>query len=219
MRVLLFGATGMIGQGVLRECLLDREVESVLSVVRKPSGRTDRKVRELVHVDFQNFSQLQNDFAHADACLFCLGVTSAGIAEEEYRRITHDFALAAARACLAANPAMIFIYISGAGADSSEQGRTMWARVKGQTENEILKMPFRGAYVFRPGFIRAMHGIQSRTKVYRVLYKLVGPLMPLFKALAPRSVTSTEQLGRALLQVAKAGYATPVLEMRDITGF
>ncbi len=219
MKILLFGATGMIGQGVLRECLLDAEVESVLSVVRSATWPRQAKVREVVHSNFQDFSALQTQLGEIDACLFCLGVASAGMTEEAYRLVTHDYTIAAARACLEANPAIAFLYISGAAADSSEQGRIMWARVKGQTENDLLKMLFRRVHLFRPGFIRPLHGIQSRTKLYRVLYRVLGPLMPALQALFPRAVTTTEQLGRAMLRVAKDGYEKPILEMRDITRF
>ena len=219
MKILLFGATGMIGQGVVRECLLDPQVGSVVSVVRTAAGQRREKVCELVHANFQNFSAIEAGFAAVDACLFCLGVTSTGMTEADYRRVTYDITIAAARACVRANPAMTFIYVSGAGTDASERGRLMWARVKGQTENALLHMGFRGAYAFRPGVIQPLHGIQSRTKVYRVLYKLLAPLLPAWKAIAPHSITTTGQLARAMLRVAKEGYSKPVLEMRDITSF
>jgi uncharacterized protein YbjT (DUF2867 family) len=216
MRILLFGATGMIGQGVLRESLLDPRATSVLSIVRTASGQAQPKLRELVHVDFQDFSAIQAEFAAIDACLFCLGVTSAGMQEADYRRVTYGITLAAARACLAANPAMTFIYVSGAGTDSSERGRSMWARVKGQTENALLQMGFRAAYMFRPGFIQPLHGIQSRTRLYRILYKLLAPLTPLLRAIFPHAITTTDQLARAMLHVAADGYAKPILETCEI---
>src|SRR5579883_3033716 len=176
MRVVLFGATGMVGGGVLRECLLDPGVERVLSIGRRPSGQTHDKLRELVLPDLADYSGVAADLAGQDACFFCLGVSSAGMSEADYRRITHDIAVAAARALVAASPGMTFVFVSGAGADAAS--RTMWARVKGETENEILALPFARKYAFRPAFVRPMHGITSRTTSYRVLYAALRPLFP-----------------------------------------
>ncbi len=205
MKVILFGATGMVGQGVLRECLLDADVESVLTLVRSSTGQEHEKLRELVHDDYSDFSKISDSLTGRDACFFCLGVSSAGMNEEDYKKITFDFTLAAARALLERNPNMVFIYVSGAGTDSSERGRSMWARVKGQTENALLAMPFRAAYMFRPAFIQPMHGIKSKTKLYRAAYALMGPLYPVWKTIAPNYVSTTEQVGRAMLEVAKHG--------------
>ncbi|MGW1888191.1 NAD(P)H-binding protein [Streptomyces sp. NPDC001970] len=205
MNVLLFGASGMIGQGVLRECLLDDRVSSVIAVVRRPLGFTHPKLREIVHQDFTDFSPLAGQFESVDACFFCLGVSSAGKSEEEYRRITYDHTLAAARA-LPANPSLTFVYVSGEGTDSTESGRSMWARVKGRTENELLAMPFH-AYMFRPGYIQPMHGATSRTPLYRWLYVGVSWLYPLLRRVSPGHVTTTENLGRAMLVVAGRGGA------------
>jgi uncharacterized protein YbjT (DUF2867 family) len=216
MRVVLFGATGMVGQGVLRECLIDPDVESVVTIVRSATGKHDAKLRELIHDDFLDFSSLEQQLSNFDACFFCLGVSSAGMTEQDYQRITYGFTLAAARTLVRLNPNMTFIYVSGAGTDSSERGRTMWARVKGKTENELLRQPFHAAYMFRPGVIVPLHGVQSKTKVYRVFYTLLGPVMPLLNGRFPKYVTSTEQIGRAMLKVAKRGWPKRVLETRDI---
>jgi uncharacterized protein YbjT (DUF2867 family) len=216
MNVLLFGATGMVGQGVLRECLLDPEVQSVLSIGRGTTGQQHAKLREFVHKDFLDFSAIEPELSGLDACFFCLGVSSAGMAEEDYHRVTYDFTMAAARTLARLNPGMTFIYVSGTGTDSTERGRIMWARVKGKTENALLGLPFKAAYMFRPGVIQPLHGIKSKTKLYRALYAVTGPLFPVLKALFPKYVTTTEQLGRAMLKVAKQGAPKPVLETPEI---
>lgn len=201
MRVVLFGASGMIGQGVLRECLLDDRVESVLAVVRSPLGVTHPKLREALHSDFTEFSALEGEFASADACFFSLGVSAAGRSEEEYRRITYDCTLAAARAfARTGNDSLTFVYVSGAGTDGSGRSRAMWARVKGRTENELLEMPFR-AYMFRPGYIQPLHGARSRTRAYRLLYAAFSWLYPVLRRVAPRQVTTTQDVARAMLAV------------------
>jgi hypothetical protein len=206
----------MVGQGVLRECLLDPGVESVVSIGRGATRQRNPKLRELLHDDFLDFSAIQDQLSGFDACFFCLGVSSAGMSEEQYTRVTYGFTMAAARVLAQLNPNMTFIYVSGMGTDGSERGRRMWARVKGKTENELLRLPFRAAYMFRPGAIVALHGIQSRTKLYRALYVPFGPLMPLLYKLFPKYVTTTEQIGRAMLAVARRGYSKPVLETADI---
>ena len=218
MKAVIFGATGMVGQGVLRECLLDPEVERVLSVVRSATGQQHEKLRELVHGDFLDFSGIEAELAGYDACFFCLGLSAAGMSEDEYERVTYGFTMAAAQALVKVSPGMTFEYISGAGTDSTENGRSQWARVKGRTENALLALPFKSAYMFRPGFIQPRHGIKSKTKSYRVFYIVLGPFLPALKAIFPRSVTTTEQLGRAMIAVAKHGYPKKVLEMRDIIG-
>lgn len=216
MRVLLFGATGMIGQGVLRECLQDPDVQNVLSIVRHSGGREHPKLQEIVHENFLDFSRLEPDLTGLDACLFCLGVSSAGMTEDDYRRVTYDITLAAARTLARLNPDMTFIYVSGAGTDSTEQGRSMWARVKGMTENAIFRLPFKAAYMFRPAGIQPLHGITSRTRLYRLFYAAARPLFPLLHAILPHLMTTTEQLGRAMLAVAKHGFTASVIESRDI---
>ena len=216
MNVVLFGATGMVGQGVLRECLLDPEVQHVLSIVRTPSGQQHPKLRELAHTDFFNYSDIESELKGYDACFFTLGVSSAGMDEAKYRHLTYDLTLAVATTLARLNPQMTFVYVSGAGTDSSERGRIMWARVKGKTENDLLKLPFRGVYMFRPGFIQPLHGIRSKTRLYQALYTALGPLLPLIKSAFPKSITTTEQIGRAMLEVAKHGYPKPILEAKDI---
>jgi uncharacterized protein YbjT (DUF2867 family) len=216
MRVILFGASGMVGQGVLRECMLDVEVESVLSIVRSSTGQQHAKLREIVHKDFLDFSSVESELSGIDACFFCLGVSSAGMSEEKHRRVTYDIALAAAQTLAKLNPNMTMVFISGAGTDSSEHGRVMWARVKGQTENALLRLPFKAAYMFRPGVIVPLHGIKSRTLLYRIPYLILGPVLPLLKRLFPKYVTTTEKLGRAMLTAAKRGAPKKVLESADI---
>jgi uncharacterized protein YbjT (DUF2867 family) len=216
LKVLLFGATGMIGQGVLRECLLDAGVERVLAVGRSPTGQQHRRLRELSPPDLMDLSAVEAELAGFDACFFCLGVTAVGMTEEAYTRVTYDLTLAVARTLARLNPQMTFIYVSGMGTDSSERGRSMWARVKGRTENALLLLPFKAAYMFRPGAIFPMHGIRSRTRWYRLFYAVTTPLYPVLKRLAPGAVTTTEQIGRAMLAVVRRGYGKTLLEPPDI---
>jgi len=206
----------MVGQGVLRECLLDANVHSVLSIGRGSSGRSDPKLREVVHTDFLNYDALRGELTGFDACFFCLGVSSAGMTEERYRAITYDYTLAAARTLVALNLGMTFIYVSGMGTDSSERGRSMWARVKGKTENDLLQLPFKAAWMFRPALIVPLHGIKSKTEVYRIFYAITGPLLPLLYRIAPKYVTTTEQVGRAMIKVAREGWPKKILENSDI---
>jgi uncharacterized protein YbjT (DUF2867 family) len=215
MRAILFGASGMVGQGVLRECLLDPEVENVLSVGRSVSGIKDAKLREIQRSNLFDFSDMEPELRGYDVCFFCLGISSFGMAEEQYRRITFDITLAAAQTLAKLHPQMTFIYVSGAGTDSTGSGRVMWARVKGNTENALLQLPLK-AYMFRPAGIVPMHGIQSKTKMYRLLYRLAAPIMPLLYAWFPKYVTTTEQVGRAMIKVAREGAQKPILENIDI---
>ena len=216
MNVILFGATGMVGRGVLRECLLDAEVTKVLSIGRSSTGQKHEKLRELLHKDFTDFSALERELTGYDACFFCLGVSSAGMNEADYARVTYDFTLAAARVLAKANPQMTFIYVSGTGTDSSEKGRSMWARVKGRTENALLALPFKATFMFRPGVIQPMHGVASRTKLYRVIYAISAPLFPVLKTVFPKAITTTERVGRAMLAVARRGFSKRLLENADI---
>lgn len=215
-RVVLFGASGMIGQGVLRECLLDPDVKEVLSIGRKPLGRAHAKLREISQADVSDLSAHTALLSEQSACFFCLGVSSAGMSEAEYTQLTHDLTLRVAQALVRANPAMTFVYVSGMSTDSSEQGGTMWARVKGKTENALLRLPFKAAYMFRPGFIEARHGIKSRTPLYRALYVVAAPFIPLLRLALPRQITSTDRIGRAMLEVAKRGAKHAILEPVDI---
>ncbi len=216
MRIILFGATGMVGQGVLRECLLDRDVEQVLAVGRNGTGLHHEKLRDLVHSDLFDLSSIKDTLSGFDACFFCLGVSSAGMGEVQYRRITYDLTRSIAEVLARRNAGMMFVYVSGAGTDGSGRSRAMWASVKGETENMLLQMPFRSACMFRPAAIIPKHGIQSKTRLYRIFYTLAGPLLPLLERALPRYVTTTEQVGRAMLAVAKSGAPKPVLENADI---
>jgi uncharacterized protein YbjT (DUF2867 family) len=216
MNVILFGATGMVGQGALRECLLDPDVTSVLAVGRSATGETAFKVRDVVLTDPSDLSSLAAELPGVDACLFCLGVSAAGMSEADYRKVTYDLTLKVARTLVEANPKMTFIYVSGAGTDSSAKGRTMWARVKGETENALLALPFAQAFMFRPALIQPLHGIVSRTPIYRAVYTVLGPVLPFAKTLLPGQVTTTEIVGRAMLRVAKFGASEKILENSDI---
>ena len=218
MNVILLGATGMVGQGVLRECLLDPEVASVLAIGRSPAGHRHGKLHEIVHRDLSDLSAIADRLAGFDACFFCLGVSAAGMNEQAYRRVTYDLTVSAAATLAKLNPAMTFIYVSGAGTDSTERGRMMWARVKGETENALLRMPFKAAYMFRPAYIQPLHGIRTKTKWYGALYAMMGPLYPVWKLLLPKYVTTTECVGRAMLKVARQGAPKHVLENQDING-
>ena len=216
MRVILFGATGMVGQGALRECLADPQVERVLAVGRSPLETSHPKLRQLRIESFLDYSGVEAELAGYDACFFCLGVSSAGMTEAAYQHVSYDFTLAAAQTLARLNPGMSFLYVSRAGTDSSGSGRIMWARVKGRTENALLGLPFKAAYMLRPGFIQPLHGIRSRTRLYRVVYALAGPLVPLLKRLAPGLVLTTEELGRAMIRIARDGYGQSILEVGDI---
>ena len=206
----------MVGQGVLRECLLAPEVGEILSIVRTPTGQNDKKLRELIHADFFDYSAIASQLAGFDACFFCLGISSAGLTEAKYRQVTYDITMAAARTLVKLNPTMTFIYVSGAGTDSTEKGRSMWARVKGETENALLRLPFKAAYMFRPAVIVPAHGIRSKTKIYRVVYATTTPLLRLLTPWFPQYVTTSEQLGRAMIAVAQHGWPKSVLESSDI---
>ena len=216
MKVVLFGATGMVGQGVLRECLLDPGVESVLVVGRSTTGQRHAKLREIVRDNFLDFSAIESELSGFDACFFCLGVSSIGMNEERYRHLTYDITMAAATTLARLNPGMVFIYVTGRGTDSTEQGRLMWARVKGKTENDLLKLPFKAAYMFRPAGIQPLHGIRSKTAWYQAIYVAAAPLLSLLNRVAPKYMTTTEQVGRAMIRVARDGYPKPVLESEDI---
>lgn len=215
MRVILFGATGMVGAGVLNECLRDNRVTSVLAVVRSPTGIRHKKLHELIRNDFFDYSDARETFRGADACFFCLGVTAVGKTEDEYHRLTYVITLAAARTLAEVNPGMTFCYVSGQGTDSGEKGRVMWARVKGKTENALLALPLK-AYMFRPGYIQPLGGITSKTRVYRLFYAVMAPLYPVLKRLTPNLVTTNETVGQAMIEVALNGYSRPILEVRDI---
>jgi uncharacterized protein YbjT (DUF2867 family) len=215
MKVLVFGATGMVGQGVLRECLLATDVELAVTIGRAATGIQNPKLREIVYRDLTDYSAIEADLAGFDACFFCLGVSSAGMKQADYERVTYGFTSAAAETLSQLNPEMTFIYVSGSGTDSSEQGRIMWARVKGRTENALLRLPLK-AYMFRPGFIEPLDGIRSKTPSYRFFYVLAKPLLPLLRRALPNQVVSTRDIGQAMLSVTRRGYPKQILETRDI---
>ncbi|MGH6641457.1 MAG: epimerase [Bradyrhizobium sp.] len=216
MKVILFGATGMVGQGVLRECLVDAGVESVLVVGRSPTGQRHAKLREVLHQDFTNFSAIESDLTGYDACFFCLGVSSVGMDPERYRHLTYDVTLVAAKTLAGLNPNMVFTYVTGRSTDSTEQGPVRWARVKGKTENDLLKLPFKAAYMFRPAGIQPLHGVRSKTGWINAIYVLAAPLLTYLARTSPKFMTTSEQLGRAMIKVARDGYPKPVLESEDI---
>ncbi len=217
MNVLVFGATGMVGQGVLRECLLDPDVALLQTVGRTATGVTHPKLSEIVHADLMSYAAIEPRLVGFDACFFCLGVSSAGMSEADYERVTYGITMAAATTLARVNKSMTFVYVSGAGTDSSERGRIMWARVKGRTENALLRLPFKAAYMFRPGVIQPLDGITSKTAAYRVLYSITEPLLPLLRRLMPGLILTTGQIGRAMLTAARQGAPKRVLESRDIS--
>jgi uncharacterized protein YbjT (DUF2867 family) len=219
VNVLLFGATGMIGQGVLRSCLLDPTVTRVVSVSRKPTGKSDPKLREIVQGDVTDLAALSPELKTVDACLFTLGVSSLGQSEEAYSRATYDLTMRVAEQLLRANPSMTFLYVSGRSTDSTEKGSAMWARVKGRLENALLKLGFARAYMFRPGAIIPEHGIRSSTGWYNTLYAITKPLYPLLRRLSPTLVTTSDQMSRAMIAVARDGYPKAIVEMEDIIKF
>lgn len=218
MKVILFGASGMVGQGALRELLNDPEVEAVLCVGRSAAALHHVKLKQLVQEDVSDLHMVEAQLAGYDSCLFCLGVSAVGMSEAEYKRVTYDLTLKVAQTLERANPNMTFVYVSGGGTDATERGRVMWARVKGATENALLAMPFTRAYMLRPGFIRPLHGVASKTRWYRALYALLGPVYPLLARAFPDQVTTTQELGVAMLQLLKGGFSDRVLENRDIVG-
>jgi uncharacterized protein YbjT (DUF2867 family) len=216
VKVILLGATGMVGQGVLRECLLDPGVETVLAIGRNATLQQHEKLHEIAHNDLSDLSTIEDRLSGYDACFFCLGVSALAMNEEAYRRVTYDLTISVAGTLAKLNPTMTFIYVSGAGTDSTEHGRMMWARVKGKTENALLQMPFKAVYMFRPGYIQPLHGVRTKTKWYGAVYAMMGPLYPVWKLLFPKYVTTTECVGRAMLNVAKGGALKSVLENQDI---
>ena len=216
MKILLFGATGMVGRGVLRACLLAPDVELVQTVGRSATGLHEAKLREVVHSDLFHYESIEDQLKGFDACFFTLGVSSAGMREPEYTRITYDLTMAAATTLARLNPQMVFVYVSGASTDSTEKGRSMWARVKGRTENDLLKLPFRAAYMFRPGFIEPVHGARSKTALYRAIYAMTKPLMPVLRVLMPNAILTTDQVGQAMLNAARRGAPKQLLEVNDL---
>lgn len=212
MRVLVFGATGMVGQGVLRECEAAHDVGDVVAIVRSPLERVQAKLTEVQHRDFFHWSDV--DLSGFDACFFCLGVSSLGKSEAEYRRVTYDLTMKLAEELVKQSPQAVFVYVSGAGTNA--KGKQMWARVKGATENALMGMPFRGVYCFRPAYIQPLHGVKSKVGWYNAAYAAVGWAEPLLMRFAPSYVTTTETVGRAMLTVARDGWPQKVLESKEI---
>jgi uncharacterized protein YbjT (DUF2867 family) len=212
LRAIVFGATGMVGEGVLHIALRHPGVESVLAVVRRPTGKRHPKLRELVHADFHDYAAIENRLAGYTACFFCLGVSSIGMNEANYTRVTYDLTMAAARTLARLNPSMTFCYVSGLGTDGSATGSSMWARVKGRTENELARLPFKGVFLFRPGFIKPIRGLEKGYRVSRIL----GTLYPVWRLFLPRFVCTLEDVGFAMIGVARGGYPKKILENPDI---
>lgn len=212
LKPIIFGSSGMIGQGVLRECIADPDVEAVLTIVRTPQHIDHPKVKEIVHSDFFSFDALQQEFANYNACLFCLGVTAVGLSEQEYRRLTYDLTVGVAEVMHKANPQMTFCYVSGKSTNAN--GRQMWARVKGELENKLLSL-FTNAYMFRPGFIQPLNGIKSKTPLYNTIYFFFRPLFFLLRPLKS-AVTDTTTLGKAMIRIARNGYEKKIIESTDI---
>jgi hypothetical protein len=212
MKVIITGVTGMVGEGVLHECLNHNKVDQILLVNRKPCGIQHPKIKEIIHADFYNLSAIENDLKGFDACFFCLGVTSINKKEDEYFRLTHTLTLNFAETLVKQNTGMTFCYISGAGTDSSEKGKVMWARVKGKTENDVFKLPFKKAYAFRPGYLHPTKGLKNTHS----FYSFIKFLYPIFYFLIPNQVSTLKQLGFAMINVVLFGYEKQVLEVKDI---
>jgi uncharacterized protein YbjT (DUF2867 family) len=212
LRVILTGATGMVGEGVLLECLRNPNVEAVLLLSRRASGYTHPKLRELLHPNFQHLEDVETQLTGYNACFYCAGISSVGVSKAEYERITYDTTLVVAETLRRLNPNLTFIYVTGAGTDSSERGRSHWARTKGRTENALLRLPFRSAYMFRPGFMRATPGQRNILK----LYKYISWLYPVARRFTSGYVSTMEEVGVAMIKAAQAGYPKPILEVRDI---
>lgn len=214
IKAIITGATGMVGEGVLHECLLHPEVESVLVINRKPCGVKHERLKEIIHKDFFDLSSIENQLGGYNACYFCAGVSSVGKKEDEYKRITYDLTLNFAKTLLKLNPDMTFCYVSGVGTDTTEKGRIMWARVKGKTENDLLKLPFKAAYMFRPGFIKPTKGLKNTYKAY----KFITPFYPVLRKLFPKYVVTLEEIGLAMINVTLLGSDKKVIECKDIAG-
>ena len=215
MKVIITGATGMVGKGVLLECLDHKEIAEVLSISRRSVGIDHPKLKELLHKDFSEFLSVTDQLVDYDACYACMGVSSAGMKEKEYTRLTYNYTMALAKVLAGINPGMTFIYVSGQGTKSNEKG-SMWARVKGKTENDILKLGFKQAFMFRPGMIVPLKGVSPSSKLYRVIINNMTWLLKLMKRLTPNSVVDTAQIGLAMIEATKSGYDKRILDPIDI---
>ncbi|MBT8380070.1 MAG: epimerase [Ignavibacteria bacterium] len=212
IKAIITGATGMVGEGVLHECLLHPDVEYVLVINRKPCGVKHKKLKEIIHKDFFVLSSIEDQLIGYNACYFCAGVSSLGKKEDEYKRITYDLTMNFANTLVKLIPEMTFCYVSGVGTDSTEKGRSMWARVKGKTENDLMKLPFKDAYMFRPGYIQPTKGLKNTYKAYKIFV----PLYPLIKSLFSKYATTLMEIGLAMINVTLYGSDKKVLECRDI---
>jgi uncharacterized protein YbjT (DUF2867 family) len=212
IKAIIFGATGMVGEGVLRVSLNHPSVESVLVIGRRPCNAAHPKLKEIIHKNFYNFKNIEEELKGYNACFFCLGVSSIGMKEEDYKRITYDLTLSAANTLAALNPGITFCYVSGSGTDSTGKGRLMWARVKGKTENDLSRLPFKGSYMFRPGFIKPLKGQKNAYKASQA----IGFFYPFLKALIPKYVCTMENLGLAMIHAVESGYSKKILENKDI---
>lgn len=212
LKVIITGATGMVGEGVLLECLENPDVEKILLVGRKPYGISHPKTVEILHDDFFDVSAIADRMRGYDACYFCLGISSVGMKEEEFYSIAYTLTMSFARKLAEVNPDMTFCYVSGAGTDSTEKGRMMWARVKGKTENDLLKLPFKAVYNFRPGFLRPTSGAKNSKRFYAWL----NPFFPVFRFFFPRYFLYLKELAIAMIHVSVKGYDKQILEAGDI---
>lgn len=215
MKVLIWGATGMVGQGATRACLQDPEVSLVQTVGRTPGILQDPKLKELIHADLFHYENIKSQLQGFDACFFCLGTPSAGKTEADYRLVTYDLTMTVAKTLAEVNPAMTFVYVSGDGADSTEKGSVMWARVRGKLENDLLKLKFKAVYILRPGVIQPLDGIESKTALYRITYKIMGPILPGLRKLFPNAITTTRNIGLTMLRLAKQGSTKKILKSAD----
>ena len=216
MKVIITGATGMVGKGVLLECLDSNDITEVLHIGRRSLGMNHSKLKELIHKDFSEFASVKDQLIGFDACYHCMGVSAANMSKADYKIMTYDYSLALASTLYKINPNATFIYVSGQGTDSSEKGRQMWARVKGKTENDILALGFKQAFMFRPGMIIPLRGIEPSSKLYKTLIKNLGWLIWLTKKLAPNSVVNTTQIGLAMIQATKQGFMNSIVNPKDI---
>ncbi len=212
MKVIITGATGMVGEGVMHECLMHPDVEGVLILNRRPSGHTHPRLKELIHADFSDLSAVRNELKGYDACFFCAGVSSVGMTEEQYSRVTYDVTMHVARTLSELNKDMVFVYVSGAGTDSTAKGRVMWARVKGRTENDLMQIPFARAYMFRPGYMHPTPGLKNTLK----MVKAVSWLYPLARPLFPGVVSTLREVGLAMIHAVKRRPEKSIWEVRDI---
>jgi uncharacterized protein YbjT (DUF2867 family) len=216
IRVIITGSTGMVGKGVLLECLENPSVSSILVINRQTVGITHPKLKELVNVNFFDLTSIERDLTGYDACFFCLGVSAFRMKKADYSRITYDLTINTAKTLLRLNPGISFCYVSGASTDSTEKGKVMWARVKGRTENALLAMPFKNAYMFRPGYIHPMFGIKSKTPLYNALYAVLKPLYPVLKSISPNSVTTNAAIGKAMVAAVISNEGQHILDPKDI---